>query len=279
MVRFIHSNGARLAYQEAGQGIETMILVHGWVDRHETMLPLAARFAKRYRVIAVDLRGHGLSEKTEKGYGIPSLADDIAETCRQLHVRKPILVGHSLGGTIALEVAARHPDLPRAVVALEGVILMPESVRAATRPLGEALRGPHWKDAMRGFIQSNSLPTDDRQLIDTAMREFERLPRHVHTGIFDAVTGWDAEQAARKCRVPILYVDAGSGLSDLAKFQALCPRLVTGKTVGVGHNQMIATPEQVTAMIERFVIVSLKNNQIATDIYRKGYNYERFLCS
>ncbi|MBC8138934.1 MAG: alpha/beta hydrolase [Fibrella sp.] len=258
MVRFIYSDGARIAYRETGQGAETVILLHGWADRHERMLPLAMRLDRRYRVIAMDLRGHGLSDRTQRGYSIPDLAEDVTELCGQLGVRKPLIVGHSLGGAIALEVAACRPRLPRAVVALEGVILIPEPVRAATKPLGQALCGPFWKDAMRGFVRSSFLPTDDKSLLEAAMRELHFIPQHVHINIFNAMMGWDAGQAVRNCRVPTLYIDAGSGLSDLKKFQALCPQLIVGRTVGMGHNQMLATPEQVSAMIDRFTAVALK---------------------
>lgn len=258
MVRFINSNGTRLAYRELGQGTETMILLHGWVDRHERMLPLATQFSKRYRVIAMDVRGHGQSDKPVHDYQLPTLADDVAALCSQRGIRKPLIVGHSLGGTIAMEVAARHPGIPGAIVALEGVVLIPAPVRKAILPLREALGGPHWKNGMQGFVRSNFLPTDDQRLRDATLKELDRLPVHVHTGIFDSVMAWDAEQAVRRCKVPTLYIEGGSGLSDLAKFQALCPQLITGKTVGLGHNQMIATPEQVSTMIDRFTLVSHK---------------------
>ena len=65
------------------------------------------------------------------------------------------------------------------------------------------------------------------------------------------------------CRVPVLYIDAGTPNTDLSRFGELCPRLVTGKTVGSGHFVQLEVPEQVNAMIERFLAVALRDRNIA----------------
>jgi pimeloyl-ACP methyl ester carboxylesterase len=255
-VKFLNRNGVNLAYTQTGSGQKHILLVHGWVDRFETLKALTSHFAQRYRVTAVDLRGHGSSDKPKEGYGIPNLADDLHWMCQQLGIRQTLVVGHSLGGSIALELAARHPQLLTAVVALEGVILLPAPLLEGIKPLGEALRSKAWLEAMRGFVDSGFLPTDDVALKKAAYAELEKIPQHVHIGVFDGMMGWDAEAAARACKKPVLYVDAGSGLSDLERFRTLTPQLTVGKTVGVGHNQLVATPQQANAMIDRFVAVS-----------------------
>lgn len=73
---------------------------------------------------------------------------------------------------------------------------------------------------------------------------------------FAAAGNWDAEPALRACRMPLLHVDAGSNLADLDRLAAVCPQVQVSCTVGVGHNQMLATPDQVAAMIDRFVYVA-----------------------
>jgi pimeloyl-ACP methyl ester carboxylesterase len=255
-VKFLNRNGVKLAYTQTGSGQKHLLLVHGWVDRFETLNALITHFARRYRVTAIDLRGHGSSDKPTQGYDISTLADDLNWMCQQLGIRQTLVVGHSLGGSIALELAARHPQLTTAVVALEGIILPPAPVLEGIKPLGEALRSKAWLEAMRGFVDSGFLPTDDASLKKAAQLELEKIPQHVHVGVFDGMMGWDAAAAARACKKPVLYVDAGSGLCDLERFQMLCPQLMVGKTVGVGHNQLVATPEQASAMIDRFVVVS-----------------------
>jgi pimeloyl-ACP methyl ester carboxylesterase len=256
MIKHLNNNGVKLAYSEAGHGDESMLLIHGWTDNHHTLAALTAHFEQRYRVIAADLRGHGGSDKPQTGYGIAEMADELVWLCDQLSLLQPILIGHSLGGSIGLEMAARHPNLPAAIVALDGVIVPPQPVLDAMAPLGEALRSPAWFEAMHGFVESGFLPTDDAELRHRAHAELERLPQHVHIGVFDGMLAWDAVAAARACNAPFLYVESGNGLSDLRHLAQLCPHLMTGRTVGVGHNQMVATPQQVIAMIERFIALA-----------------------
>jgi len=96
-----------------------IVLIHcfscaiNWWNR---MLPMLER---KHRVIAVDLLGHGGSEKPASGYTIPHQADTVAEALERLGVRGGEVVGHSLGGSVAVAVAERHPDLATRVVIID----------------------------------------------------------------------------------------------------------------------------------------------------------------
>jgi pimeloyl-ACP methyl ester carboxylesterase len=60
----------------------------------------------------VDLRGHGRSDKPNGRYSMQAFADDLAWMCDQLKLEKPLFIGHSMGGVVAFDLAARYPDLP-----------------------------------------------------------------------------------------------------------------------------------------------------------------------
>jgi hypothetical protein len=84
------------------------------------------------------------------------------------------------------------------------------------------------------------------------------LPLHVTLSAWEQhLLVWDGEAAAAACRVPALLISSGSPLSDLSRFRELTPQLVTGQTVGAGHFIALFVPEQVNAMIERFLVISL----------------------
>src|SRR5262245_22974514 len=91
----------RIAYEEAGSGDPPLVLLHPWCGDHTFMTPILDRLSGSHRVIAVDLRGHGESDKPEGGYEISNLASDIAHLCDEAMVRRPVLIGNSLGGMIA----------------------------------------------------------------------------------------------------------------------------------------------------------------------------------
>ncbi|WP_370402680.1 alpha/beta fold hydrolase [Sulfitobacter sp. JB4-11] len=107
----VELNGTVIHYQQLGEGPD-IVLVHGlyanvaiWWQR------IALRLARRYRVTALDLRGHGYSGMPESGYRAADLARDVLDLMDHLGVEKPHLLGHSFGGAIVLACAVQQPDL------------------------------------------------------------------------------------------------------------------------------------------------------------------------
>jgi pimeloyl-ACP methyl ester carboxylesterase len=258
--RSVTRDGVALAYTDTGVGTPPFILVHGLCDDLDVMAPLAHRLAGDHRVVRVDLRGHGTSDAPEGGhtYTVETLAADVAAVCDHLGVDQAVVVGHSLGGAVAVQLAAILPDLVAGVVLLEGALLFRREVLDGVGPLFAAIRTPAWRDALHAFVDGGFIATDDPVVRAAAHARVDGLARHAMASIFDAASRWDAEPAIRAVGVPMLYVEAGSGLTDLDRFTELCPQLQVGRTVGVGHIQMLATPAQADAMIDRFVEVSVR---------------------
>lgn len=107
-----------LNVREEGSG-PLMLFFHGITANSAVFQPLMARFSDRFTTIAVDQRGHGLSDKPESGYEANDYADDIASLIRTLDMGPAILIGHSLGSRNSVTAAASHPDLVRSVVAMD----------------------------------------------------------------------------------------------------------------------------------------------------------------
>ncbi len=108
--RFAQVNGIRLHYVKMGAG-PLLILLHGWPETwyewHKVMPALATKFS----VVAPDLRGLGLSEKTQTGYDKNTIANDIAALIKHLGAKSAIVVGHDMGGKVAYVLSLLHPEL------------------------------------------------------------------------------------------------------------------------------------------------------------------------
>ena len=96
-----------------------MLFFHGITSNSAVFAPLMAQLSHRFRTVAVDQRGHGLSDKPESGYEAADYAEDIAALIRTLDAGPAILVGHSLGSRNSVTAAALYPDLVRSVVAID----------------------------------------------------------------------------------------------------------------------------------------------------------------
>jgi pimeloyl-ACP methyl ester carboxylesterase len=249
--------GITLFYEEAGKGAPPIVLVHGLAGDHTFMTPQFEHFRRTHRVVSVDLRGHGQSEQPQQEYTIAGFADDLAWLCRELGTYKPVLIGHSLGGMIVLDLAARYPEVPAAMVALDATIVPPAGTDAWLQPVTQGLRTPAYQEVLRQFMELNFAPTDDPQRKARIVDQMASAPQHVVASAWEGMLAWDSATAAAACKVPVLYIDTGTPNADLLRFHELCPQLVIGKTVGSGHFLELEVPEQVNAMIDRFLSITL----------------------
>jgi len=108
-------NGIELAYQLGGHGAP-LVMIHGAQGDQTSFDGLAPQFSDRYRVLRFDQRGSGLSDKPDMPYSIAMLADDTAALMDHLGLAPAHVFGISMGGTIAQELALRHPAKIRSLV-------------------------------------------------------------------------------------------------------------------------------------------------------------------
>jgi pimeloyl-ACP methyl ester carboxylesterase len=251
-------DGVKLFFEETGSGDPPILLVHGWTCDHTYMTSQFEHFRRAHRVVAVDLRGHGQSDKPQQAYTMAAFADDLAWLCGQLQVKKPIVIGHSMGGVIGVELAARFPEVPGAVVTLDSPIVPPqELIDGIAAPTIEALRGPGYREAQRKMVaEMLFLPTDDPVRKARIVDAMSSAPQHVMASAFENIF-IDTVATVATCKVPLLILMAAQPLSDVARLRQVCPTVVIGQTVGAGHFHQLEVPEQINAMINRFLVVSL----------------------
>ena len=115
----LYRDNVAFAYEDVGSGSQPFLFVHGWTCNHNFFAPQIEYFSRFHRVIAVDLCGHGASDAPQRQYTVPEFADDLAWLCGELGVERAVLVGHSMGGVIALQLAATHPELSAAVCLID----------------------------------------------------------------------------------------------------------------------------------------------------------------
>ncbi len=259
VARSLIRDGTTLAYEDGGVGEPVIVLVHGIACNRAFMAPQAQFLRARHRVVAVDLRGHGDSDAPHQRYPIGALADDVGWICAQLDVARAVVVGHSLGGLVALELAAGQPDLVRGAALIDSVLLAgggrPEIVAA----LVAGLRGPGGDRVLRDYFRRFFGPDDDPAVCAWILEQAVRTPAHVTSSIWEeASSSWDDAEALARCRSPLLYLDAGTANADLARAVELNPSLMLGRTVGTGHFSQLISPPQVNAMLERFLAVGLR---------------------
>lgn len=114
---YVSGGDTRFFVRALGHGDDLAVLLHGWPEDGSSWRRVAPLLVEAgYRVVAPDLKGFGRSEGGRGGYDPQTLADELSQLIRNLHVRKAVLVGHDWGGAVAVATAFRHPGLVRALV-------------------------------------------------------------------------------------------------------------------------------------------------------------------
>jgi pimeloyl-ACP methyl ester carboxylesterase len=258
-MKTLDRDGTKLVCWDSGGGGGTVAFVHGWCCDHSFFEPQLEHFAKRgHRVIAFDLRGHGVSDAPEGHYTMGLFADDIAWCLGELGAARPAVIGHSMGGIVAFELAARYPDLPTAIVMLDSSVVRPAASAAAVDSIIQALSGPDRVTTMRNYVNAALfIPTDDAARRTKLLELMAQAPAHVVVSAMQGMRDYDPQLARGRIKAPSLYIAANEPgpRSDMAALRDLLPQLAFGQTVGSGHFCQLEVPEQVNAMIDRFLAI------------------------
>jgi len=251
--------GLRLYYERAGSGEPELLFVPGWCCDHTAFRPQFEHFAREHAVTALDLRGIGQSDRPGEGYSIPELADDVAAICAAVGIRKPVVVGHSLGGMIAVELAARYPELPSALVLVDPgpIDPVPETVEFFDG-FAEQLEGPRGEAIRRAYV--GDMGARDEELARWIVDHMCAVDQPVAAAVIRGVSEWNGRDPFSRCKLPVLLLRSWIGAdSDVLRLLRIKPDLEVAITVGAGHFHQLEVPEQVNAMIERFLAVSLSS--------------------
>lgn len=240
---FIEIAGSRLHYAAHGDpAAPPLVLVHGMRDHARSWDWIAAALADRWHVIAPDLRGHGDSfHAGASGYGLAAFVLDLADLIDALALATVALVGHSLGGAIALRYAAAFPERVRTLCVIEGIELpIVRDERATPTPHPERVR--RW--AMLERARRERTPRRYASVAEAEHRfaaahpdyDGETVSHLVRHGLIRGADGawrWKYDNAAR-FRAPD---DADGGYLDQTLAAIACPTLLA-----YGETSWIAPP-------------------------------------
>ncbi|NUT41819.1 MAG: alpha/beta hydrolase [Thermoactinospora sp.] len=188
---FVELDGFRLFYTDDGSGDTTLLLVHGWgADSHQWVHHLPA-LTQHYRVIAVDLRGHGYSSAPETGNTVTAMTRDLATVLQE--TGPCVAVGHSMGAVIASRLAVEHPELVKALVTVDPGYGWPAGVGRISLGLLDGLRGPDPAAAAVQIDQWCYTAASPAWLREWHRRRLLATPPHVLAQAFESL--WDGPDA------------------------------------------------------------------------------------
>lgn len=241
---YVESNGITIHYYRAPGGRFPVVLLHGITDNGLCWARTADVLAADYDVIALDARGHGLSDKPDTGYSPADHAADVVGVIQALDLDRPALVGHSMGGEVVAIVAASYPALVRGAV-LEDPPWRVEDLRPDER----AGMAAQWQEWIQGFREVTREQLMNRQRSEAPTWDESELgpwadsKKQVSPDVIKFVPGqhdsWRALLPRITCPVLLVTADVDRGAlvpPDVAAVVAEYPHMQAIHLPGAGHN-------------------------------------------
>src|SRR5262245_15733486 len=182
---FAKLDAMRVHYQNHGEGKEAIVFIHGWSCNLNFWKANIPAFTKQSRVIAIDLPGHGESDKPQVTYSMDLFARAIDAVLQDAKVERATLVGHSMGTPVIRQFYRKYPNKTRALVIVDGSLrpFSPEQMKQFVEPL----RGPNYKQQAELIIGFVAQAVKDKKTLEEIRAAMMSTPQHVMVGAMDAM--------------------------------------------------------------------------------------------
>ena len=246
-------DGVRVAYDDVGQGPEALVFVHGWAGDAQVWRNQVPALKGVARLIAVDLPGHGRSEKPEIHYTMDFMADAIAAVLDDAGVERAVLAGHSNGTPVIRQFYRRHPSRTEGLIVVDGALqafFTPEQAAEFAAPLEDEGYLEYASDLIAGMLQ-----TMDEALAEDVKSRMLETPAHVMAST--VIEGNAAHlYTDETIDVPLIAIMANAPFwteDYVAYVRELAPGCDYVVLDDVGHFLMLERPGRFNELVTEFV--------------------------
>ena len=252
----ISADGISINYEMRGQGETAIVFVHGWCCDLSYWSEQAPHFALNYKVVSIDLAGHGESGLDRTEWTMGAFGEDVAAVVNKLDLERVVLVGHSMGGPVILE-AARL--MPARVIGLVGVDTLRDFEEKVTQEQLDGLITPLRADfpaAAKDFVRSMFAADSDKVLIEKIVADMSSAPPEVGLSALEGLFSYqnnDLKAALSEVQAPITCISCDIWPTNVEVNKQYAPSFTVKIPPGVGHFNMMEDPETFNRLLEETV--------------------------
>jgi pimeloyl-ACP methyl ester carboxylesterase len=244
---FRADDGLEIVGEVRGRGDASLVFLHGWCGDREYWKH-QVEFAADYRLVALDQAGHGESGKVRKAWTADSLAGDVEAVVKALCLKRVILVGHSMGGSVALLAAKRMPGTVIAVIGVDTLqnaeFQLPEEVRKSILDGVEK----DFKGTARVTIAGLLPEKADAELKTWLQTKAEGQDPKMALALMRDLFGLDTRKLFKEAKVPVRCINSAGGYKFFTPTAVETNRkyadFVAVTIDGVGHHPMLEKPDE-----------------------------------
>lgn len=251
-------NHIQMHYEENGQG-EPLVFIHGLGSSTRDWELQVGEFSKDYRVITLDLRGHGQSDKPGGRYSMPMFADDVVGLLKALDIEAAHVVGLSLGGMVAFQLALDFPGMVKTLVIVNS---FPEVVIRSFKDLLDALQRfaivrLKGMRKMGEVLASRLFPKEEHAPIRAIFADrWAENDTRAYQNTMKAILGWSVTKRLGTIQCPTLVIAADQDYTPVAHKEAYTKLIPSAQLVVIPdsrHATPVEHPEVFNATLREFL--------------------------
>jgi pimeloyl-ACP methyl ester carboxylesterase len=259
MAGFVASrDGVPIAYEVIGEGTPALLFVHGWSCDRSYWAGQIGRFSRAFRVVTIDLAGHGDSGLGRTSWTMEAFGGDVSTVVEALDLSRVILIGHSMGGDVIVE-AARQ--LSGRVVALIWADAYKQLRTPRTREQLQTFLAPfrgNFVDATRTFVRGMFRVGADEDLRERVAADMSAAPPRAALDALESAMSFDREipGALQELRLPVIAINPESEANDIASMQRHGVEVLL--MPGVGHFLMMEDAPRFNELLATAIAILLR---------------------
>ena len=266
---FLKTSELNMHYEAGGNGKEVLLLLHGNFASWRWWQPLLKNMPEGYRAYAPDLRGCGDTDRPEEGYTIAQHAEDLNQLIGVLRLKRLHLVGHSLGGCVALDYALNNPQRIKTLTLVapapaEGASVINAASNGYGTSSSSALHSAFrlseslgtyrrvMEKALSRLMNPDQIGSEFETLVDDAVR----MSRNAAVGHIETLNGWDVRDAIGQLNLPVLIIGGRNDhLISPEALQKAAEKFPNGRLImwpKMGHTPQLEQPKRFNRILLNF---------------------------
>ena len=252
----ISADGISIKYEVRGEGKPSLVFIHGWCCDRSYWNEQLPYFAQNYKVVAIDLAGHGESGLDRREWTMGAFGEDIVAVVNKLNLDQVVLVGHSMGGPVILEAARR---MPKRVIGLVGVDTLQNFEDKFTQEQIDDMLTPlrsNFAEATRNFVRTMFTPNSDPALVEKIAADMSFASQEIGLGALEGYVDFQNNekiQVLQEVQAPITCISSDKYPTNVETNQRYAPSFQAKIMSGVGHFNMMEDPETFNRLLEETV--------------------------
>ena len=243
-------DGLRLHWSVTGQGKKTIVLVHGWTCDSTSWSSQVTPLSRKYRVVTLDLPGHGRSQSPRDGkFSMDLFARAVESVRREVGASRIVLAGHSMGTPVIRQYAREYPSRVAGLVLVDGLVWLPPGA-VVLQP--DEMRGPGGLKARQSMIRGMFTPDTPAPLKKQITAMMLRPPAATAAGAMAATLSATSSDDVMTMPVLGIYADR-SPLANRDYMKKIFPELEYVEIPGTGHFLMMEKPKVFNRLLSAFL--------------------------